>query len=103
MATYRDIAADLREQIASGSLTAGQRLPSVATLRARYGTSHGTAQNAVRLLATEGWIVTEKGRETRVADSIPPPATPLPTLAQLAADMADLRSRVERLEQAGDQ
>ncbi|MFB7983203.1 GntR family transcriptional regulator [Streptomyces vinaceus] len=64
------IAADLREEILSGELAAGTRLPSTAQLKDRFDASNATIQKAVHLLKDEGLAVGRAGaavtvRETR--------------------------------------
>jgi GntR family transcriptional regulator len=58
---WRQIESDLREKIASGVYPRGSRLPSIRTLAAQYGVSHGTVDKAVRSLAREGLLETERG------------------------------------------
>ncbi|MER5727108.1 GntR family transcriptional regulator [Streptomyces sp. NPDC002138] len=50
------IAEDLRNQISTGRLEAGERLPSEAQLAARYKVSTPTLRNALALLQGEGLI-----------------------------------------------
>lgn len=93
---YRAIADVLRNRIRSGTLHPGDRLPGIRALGDEHGVTPQTAALAIRLLAAEGWVTVEAGRATLVSDPLP---DAVPTVAQLAADVADLRSRVERLEQ----
>jgi GntR family transcriptional regulator len=58
----RRIAADLRQAIESGELTAGACLPSERELAARYGTARNTAREAIRLLSEAGLVIAEHGR-----------------------------------------
>ena len=60
------VAANLRAEIASGSLPVGQRLKSVRDLAREYGVSTGTVQQALRALRAEGLITTWQGRGTFV-------------------------------------
>lgn len=64
---YGRIAADLRAAIACGALTTGSPIPTVETLRMRYGVSVGTAHRAVAALAAEGLVVVSRGRRAIVA------------------------------------
>jgi GntR family transcriptional regulator len=63
---YRDVAAELREQIMSGALPDGAVVPGENTLRAAYGISRTTARDALRVLKDEGLTVTRQGSRTRV-------------------------------------
>ncbi len=53
---YETIAAELRDQILSGDLLAGDQLPTVAELAARHGVSTGTAYRAIDRLRSEGLV-----------------------------------------------
>jgi GntR family transcriptional regulator len=53
---YVRLAALIREQIATGKLAPGDRLPSVAALRRDYGHSRQTVGKAMRILEGEGLI-----------------------------------------------
>ncbi|MEU9161252.1 GntR family transcriptional regulator [Streptomyces sp. NPDC048424] len=79
------IAADLREEILSGELAAGAKLPSTAQLKDRFDASNATIQKAVHLLKGEGLAVGRAGaavtvrenrqRTVRPAASLTPAAT----------------------------
>jgi DNA-binding GntR family transcriptional regulator len=53
---YMRLAALIREQIASGKLAPGGRLPSIAVLRREHGHSRQTVGKAMRILEGEGLI-----------------------------------------------
>jgi GntR family transcriptional regulator len=57
---YQQVAAILRERIASGELSA--RLPSLKTVAQDFGVSHVTAEKAMNLLRDEELIVVVIGR-----------------------------------------
>lgn len=61
-AGYRRIAADLREQITSGELATGQRVPSETELMRRYGVSRGTARQGLALLEATGLVTAVHGK-----------------------------------------
>jgi DNA-binding GntR family transcriptional regulator len=65
---YRRIATDLRAAVTCGALVAGDALPTVATLRTRYGVSAGTANRAIAVLKAEGIVTASRGRRAVVAD-----------------------------------
>ena len=50
------LAAFIRDQIASGALAPGGRLPSIAALRRQHGHSRQTVGKAMRILEGEGLI-----------------------------------------------
>lgn len=58
---YQTFADDLRTQITSGALRAGERLPTEPELCARSGLSRSTVREALRLLASQHLIVTTRG------------------------------------------
>ncbi len=54
---YLEIAAELREQIMSGAIPEGTRLPGMTALSRRYGTGSGVTREAVAVLELEGLVV----------------------------------------------
>jgi DNA-binding GntR family transcriptional regulator len=58
---YMRLAALIREQIASGKLAPGGRLPPIAVLRRDYGHSRQTVGKAMRILEGEGLIFRVQG------------------------------------------
>ncbi|REF00304.1 GntR family transcriptional regulator [Thermomonospora umbrina] len=63
---YKQVADDIREQIADGGLSPDERLPGEERLGHIYGVGVNTIRNAMALLRSEGLLVTEKGRGSRV-------------------------------------
>ncbi|GAA2906697.1 hypothetical protein GCM10010517_72910 [Streptosporangium fragile] len=59
---YQAIADDLREQIRTGSLAAGSRVPSELALCRRHGASRNTVRQALGELEREGVIVVRHGK-----------------------------------------
>jgi GntR family transcriptional regulator len=59
---YVQLAAILREAIASGEIAAGHPIPSKAQLRARYGISSETVNKAVDLLRADGMLRLSPGK-----------------------------------------
>lgn len=70
---YRQIAEALRQEILTGQLKPGDRLPSVRSLAGRFGCTVGTAQHAYRELTRQGLITSRPGQGTRVVqvESLP--------------------------------
>jgi DNA-binding transcriptional regulator YhcF (GntR family) len=73
---FREVAALLREQITSGQLRPGQRLPTEIGLAQTYGVGTKTARSALHLLRSEGlaeavrgygWVVRERPEAEVVA------------------------------------
>ncbi len=63
---YEVIAAELREQIATGQLQPGDQLPTVVELAAAHSVSVGTAHRAVDVLHQDGLIEVSRGRRASV-------------------------------------
>lgn len=61
MPAYQTLAEELREQITSGRLRPGERLPTEPQLCERSGLSRSTVREALRLLASQHLIVTTRG------------------------------------------
>jgi len=74
---YRQIAEDLRAQIASGDLAAGSQLPTELVLRERYRASRNTVRDAIKWLTTLGLVETKAGQGTFVVEKIDPFVTTL--------------------------
>src|SRR3972149_4848190 len=64
---YRQIKADLLEQIKSGQLAPGERIESELELMARYGVSRATVRQALGQLVAEGYLEIRRGLGTYVA------------------------------------
>ena len=58
LAPWRQIYARLREQIDSGELAPGDRLPSITDLSKGYGVALTTARKALDRLKADGLVVT---------------------------------------------
>jgi len=69
-ALYHRIAADLREEIHSGQLPPGARLPTEQEISTSYGVSRNTVRLALAALANEGSITSIPGRGTFVRERI---------------------------------
>jgi GntR family transcriptional regulator len=65
---YFQLAETLREQIASGTVASGDKLPSEHELCARYDVSRSVVRQALLSLAQDGLIATERGRGAFVRD-----------------------------------
>lgn len=63
---FQQIASALREQIASGKLLVGARIPTSRELAQDYGVALTTAVRAVEELRREGLVETKRGRGTYV-------------------------------------
>lgn len=61
---YFDMMEDLRGQILSGAIRAGEKLPSENELSASYRVSRQTVRKALQILQNEGYIYAEHGRGT---------------------------------------
>lgn len=62
------IARQVRARIGSGTLAAGERLPSSRALARDLGVSRAVAEQAYDQLLAEGWVETRRGAGTYVAD-----------------------------------
>jgi len=67
---YEQFAELIRQQIRSGELQPGDRLPSNTQFKAD-GWKHGTYLAGMRLLRREGWVRGQPGEAVYVAD-VPP-------------------------------
>ena len=69
---YQQIAESIRQEILSGKLKPGDRLPSVRGMTSQWGCTPGTVQRAYRELAGQGLVVSRAGQGTRVVEKLPP-------------------------------
>ncbi|WP_089157171.1 winged helix-turn-helix domain-containing protein [Micromonospora sp. NBS 11-29] len=65
---WAQLADHIREQIASGQLAPGDKLPSTAQLRVEHGVSAGVVRQAVLVLQTQGWVEGVHGLGVFVAE-----------------------------------
>src|SRR4051794_20899883 len=111
---YLQAADDLRKQIQSGALVAGDKLPSGTQLQQVYGISNGTVQSALKKLRDEGYIYSVQGRGNFVRDQAagsddvaqqPSPefAAIMQQLESLGDGMQALAQRVTQLESRLDE
>ncbi|MFH8379076.1 MULTISPECIES: GntR family transcriptional regulator [Streptomyces] len=66
--SYRDIAADLRQQISVGRYAPGDKLPMLTELQTTYGAGYQTVRSAINLLEQEGLVVAVRRRGTIVRE-----------------------------------
>lgn len=67
----------IKDQIASGLLGPGARLPSTRSLAAEWGVSRTTVTAAYEQLIAEGYLDTRQGARAQVAQGLGPPPAPL--------------------------
>ncbi|MEU1797576.1 GntR family transcriptional regulator [Streptomyces californicus] len=65
---HERIAADLRDDIMSGNVAPGDRLPSTAQLKERFGAANATVQKALQLLKSEHLVVGRAGASVTVRE-----------------------------------
>lgn len=80
-AKYQQIADRLRDQIDSGALQPGERLPSEPDLVRQFDASRNTVRLAIALLTNQGLVVTRQGLGTFVTE----PARPFTALLSRVA------------------
>jgi GntR family transcriptional regulator len=59
---YREVAADIRARIRSGTLAPGEQLGSLRAMGEEYGIAVNTLRDALRLLRDEGLVETLPGK-----------------------------------------
>jgi GntR family transcriptional regulator len=83
---FRQVAADIREKIASEQYAPGAQLPSERELVQAYGVSRPTIRDAVNVLRSEGIVIAEHGRGVFVR---PPAAIHRLARSRLSRDARD--------------
>ncbi|KXK62249.1 GntR family transcriptional regulator [Micromonospora rosaria] len=66
---YERIANDVRDQIRSGELKPGDKLPSISELCKQYGVSTQVIRSAMLVLRAEGLVEGHQGRGVYVRDN----------------------------------
>ena len=99
---YRQIAEDLRAQIASGEYPPGSRLPTKTELMAQYHVAVNTVERAIKELRQAGLVETAQGagmfvREPPVGDKLSSPAVDK-RVEELESEVAALRRDVSLLQ-----
>lgn len=69
---YLRVANAIREDIKAKRLLPGEQVPSATDLAEAHNVSRNTAARALRLLRDEGYVVTQRGWGSFVADELPP-------------------------------
>jgi GntR family transcriptional regulator len=85
---YQQIADRLRDQIDSGTLQPGERLPSEPDLVRQFDASRNTVRLALALLTNQGLVVTRQGLGTFVTE----PARPFTALLSRVATQPSVQS-----------
>ena len=81
MATgYRDIYTRIRQDILTGLLKPGDKVPSVRVLAAELQVARKTAETAYAILSGEGYLVSQGARGTRVNPELNLPAARMPAV-----------------------
>lgn len=65
---YQQLAAVLRDQIASGGIAVHRPIPSKTALRQQYEVSAGTVERALDVLKAEGLLESVQGKGLYVTD-----------------------------------
>ncbi|MBE1491707.1 GntR family transcriptional regulator [Plantactinospora soyae] len=70
-AVFRQLADLLRDRILSGKLAPGEKLPSELRLTQEHGLSRTTVRQAMAILRSEGLVVVDRPRGTKVRTTEP--------------------------------
>jgi GntR family transcriptional regulator len=97
---YWRIAQELRQEIESGHLRAGEQLPTELELREQHDASRNTVRDAIKWLTNRGLVETRPGQGTFVVQKIDPFVTTLSTdpdtgftASESKAALAEARAR----------
>jgi DNA-binding GntR family transcriptional regulator len=95
------VAESIRQDIRTGTLRSGDKLPGNRDLAEQHGVALGTAQKALRVLQDGGWVTTTPAVGVFVAGVPVESASVEEQLRELRAALADLSARVQRIEGSG--
>ncbi|HEU4799144.1 MAG TPA: PLP-dependent aminotransferase family protein, partial [Gemmatimonadales bacterium] len=90
----------LRQEILSGRLRAGTRLPASRTLAREHGVARGTVQAAFEQLRVEGYVRARTGSGTYVAEELPDSLLRVERPAVASRDARGRRTPLRRLSQS---
>jgi molybdate-binding protein/DNA-binding transcriptional regulator YhcF (GntR family) len=68
---YWQIVESIRQQVLTGVLQPGDRIPPVRQMTSQWNCTQGTVLRAYQELARQGLVISHVGQGTRVADSLP--------------------------------
>lgn len=91
-AMYRRLAEHIQQMILTGTLPAGERLPSTRQMAADMKCSRNTVANAIDHLEAEGYITSRRGAGTYVAEQLPEEVL---QQAPVEIEMVDVAERKE--------
>lgn len=91
--TYVRIAGDLQQQITTGDLPPGARLPTEPSLMRQYGVARETIRKALDLLRHGGFAVTRQGLGTFVREEMAVETVQLQSGDEVTARMPTLDER----------
>lgn len=86
---YKEIAAQLRQQILDGKYPPGSFLPTEQQLCSVHGVSRQTIRTALQFLADEGLIQRRQGSGSRVLELLELPHAPQRTIAIITTNITD--------------
>jgi len=89
-----EVVSNLQEQIASGKLKKGDKLPSEPELMQQFGVGRSSIREAIRILATTGLISVKQGLGTFVEMQN---GTPIPWYKRLQSSTAEDLNEVRQL------
>lgn len=70
VALWRQIARDIEQEVADGSLAPGARLPTEAQMSERFGVNRHTVRRALEELSRAGLVRVEQGRGSFIAEDV---------------------------------
>lgn len=101
LAPSERVAEQVREDIRSGRLKPGTKLPTHREMAVKHEIAVATVQKVLKRLQEEGWVVARQSIGVFVSDSIPAGSEPL-TLAAVAQQVAELSKTVADLQRKID-
>ncbi|MGH2557596.1 MAG: FadR/GntR family transcriptional regulator, partial [Thermomicrobiales bacterium] len=74
--SYEQVVEQIHDEIRSGALTAGQRLPTERELAESFGVSRGVVREALKVLASMGLVEARQGSGNYIS------ANPVPSISR---------------------
>jgi len=97
LAAYQRVVETIKNEIKSGRLPPGAKLPGNRTLAEEHGVALGTLQKALKVLQDEGWLIATPAVGVFVNEPQPTPGGADVSVASIIEQLDDLQATVHAL------
>ena len=97
LAAYQRVVETIKNEIKSGRLPPGAKLPGNRTLAEEHGVALGTLQKALKVLQDEGWLISTPAVGVFVNEPQPARGDDNVSVASIIQQLDDLQATVDAL------